>query len=294
MNVARTMAAALEPSPKGRADAWLERVRAGLTAGALAPYLGPGVAEVYAESAVPTSFEALAEFLGRRVSLPRRARGNVWAAAQFIETYKHRKTLDRLMDEAFRSKAEPGAFHEWLASRQLPLVVDSWYDGTFARALGGRSDWVEIRGSSRSGLGERRWFRVFGAAGEELPESRAESTPTVLYEPHGVALPDATCLISDADYVEALTEIDIQSPIPEVVRERRRGLGFVFLGCRFHDQLLRTYARQITKHSAGPRFALWDPSWPCTRNERRFFDELGIEVLVMTPGEAFAALSGTR
>ena len=52
-------------------------------------------------------------------------------------------------------------------------------------------------------------------------------------------------LISDADYVEVLTEIDIQSPIPEILRERRDSLGFVYLGCRFHDQLLRNYASAI-------------------------------------------------
>jgi hypothetical protein len=44
-------------------------------------------------------------------------------------------------------------------------------------------------------------------------------------------------LVSDSDYVEVLTEIDIQTPIPAVVQQRRTGRNFLFLGCRFSNQL---------------------------------------------------------
>jgi 2Fe-2S ferredoxin len=40
------------------------------------------------------------------------------------------------------------------------------------------------------------------------------------------------------------------------VQQRRAALGFVFLGCRFNDQLPRAFARQIMKRSAGPHYAV--------------------------------------
>ena len=83
-------------------------------------------------------------------------------------------------------------------------------------------------------------------------------------------MPAKNFLISDADYVEVLTEIDIQSPIPEAIANIRTERSFLFIGCRFHDQMLRTYARQISKRSASPHFALVDPE-KLSLNERRFF-----------------------
>ncbi len=84
--------------------------------------------------------------------------------------------------------------------------------------------------------------------------------------------------MSDSDYVEVLTEIDIQTPIPDVVKERRRERGFLFIGARFHDQMLRIFARQIAKRSAGGHRAIGERV-ALTRNEARFLDETGIELI---------------
>ncbi|PCK83565.1 hypothetical protein CPT32_28490 [Rhizobium sophoriradicis] len=58
--------------------------------------------------------------------------------------------------------------------------------------------------------------------------------------------------------------------ISEAVKERRTNRGFFIIGCRFNDQMLRTYARQITKRSNAPRLAVLDAA-ALTNNERRFF-----------------------
>ncbi len=63
----------------------------------------------------------------------------------------------------------------------------------------------------------------------------AHGWDTILYKPHGSIAPAKNFLITDADYVEVLTEIDIQTPIPDEVKARRTGRNFLFLGCRFND-----------------------------------------------------------
>jgi len=107
-----------------------------------------------------------------------------------------------------------------------------------------------------------------------------QSWTTVLYKPHGSIAPAKNFLISDADYVEVLTEIDIQTPIPDIVKERRTGRSFLFIGCRFHDQLLRTYARQITKRSAGTHYAILEPE-ALSKNELRFLVSQGLTPLAI-------------
>jgi hypothetical protein len=250
------------------AEALLKVVAAGLRAGTVVPYLGAGLVEL-AKPAVPTNPEALAAYFGTKVALPRRARGNAWAAAQHIESNKHRSTVTALMMEAFASPVEPTPLHRHLASLRLPMIVDTWYDGATRSALGQRKDWGEVQGITRAGIGEDRWYRFYDSTGMETDRAAASAWTTLLYKPHGSIAPAKNFLISDADYVEVLTEIDIQTPIPDAVRDRRTERSFVFIGCRFNDQLLRTYARQITKRSASTHYAIVEPE-TLSKNELRF------------------------
>ena len=211
--------------------------------------------------------EALADFLGTKVALPRRAKGNAWASAQHIESTKHRATVTALMREAFADRSRRRRCIA-ISPRSLPMIVDSWYDGAMRTALAGAANWGEIQGITRAGIGEDRWYRFYDAAGDETDKAQAERWTTLLYKPHGGIAPAKNFLITDADYVEVLTEIDIQTPIPDMVKDRRTERSFLFIGCRFHDQLLRTYARQIIKRS-GPHYAVVEPE-TLTKNERRF------------------------
>lgn len=261
------------------AEAMLASLAGQLRGGEIVPYIGPGLAALSVpEPQAPMTPEALAAFLGTKAALPRRARGNAWAAAQHIESTRHRSTVTALMAEAFASPVQPSELHHFLASLRLPLIVDTWYDGAMRAALASHSGWGEIQGITRAGIGEDRWHRFYDAKGAEADRSAAKSWATVLYKPHGGVDPAKNFLISDADYVEVLTEIDIQTPIPGIVQERRQGRSFLFMGCRFNDQMLRSYARQITKRSAGRHYVLIEPE-TLTKNEIRFI--LGQEI--MTP-----------
>ncbi|MDO9708895.1 SIR2 family NAD-dependent protein deacylase [Paracraurococcus lichenis] len=272
------------------APALLRELGRRLRAGALVPYLGPGVSQLSAPP-VPMTPEALAAFFATKVALPRRAKGNAWASAQHIESMKHRATLSALMGEAFAAPVPPAPLQDWLASLPLPLIVDTWYDGAMRAALAGRSDWGEVQGITRAGIGEDRWFRFYDAEGRESSAAAAEGWRTLLYKPHGGIVPARNFLISDADYVEVLTEIDIQTPIPDIVRNRRAERGFLFLGCRFHDQMLRSYARQVKKRSGERHYAVMEPD-SLTRNETRFFLQEGITPIAVPLAEALPLLTG--
>jgi hypothetical protein len=271
------------------AEAALADVAARLRAGMIVPYLGPGLTEL-SKPAVPMNPEALAAFFGTKVALPRRAKGNAWAAAQHIESNKHRSTVTALMAEAFSPPVEPTPLHHYLASLRLPMIVDTWYDGAMRAALSVRKDWGEVQGITRAGIGEDRWYRFYDGAGSETDRSAANAWTTLLYKPHGSVSPAKNFLISDADYVEVLTEIYIQTPIPDAVKDRRTDRSFVFIGCRFNDQLLRTYARQITKRSSGLHFALVEPE-TLSKNELRFLVSQGLMPIAVPLQRAAEILS---
>ncbi|MBI4696142.1 MAG: SIR2 family protein [Gammaproteobacteria bacterium] len=258
-----------------------------LATGRLVPYLGPGVLELAGPSpGVPHSLATLAAALTAKASVPHKIRNNPTATAQFIENFKHRKTLSKIMTDAFTGAAPVTKLHSLIASlEKLPLVVTAWYDDALQRALEGRDGWGMVQGVSQA---EHRdaWTKYYDPEGDEVTIDEAANWATLVYQPLGSVAPAANYIISDSDYVEVLTEIDIQTPIPELVKERRRDRGFLFLGERFATQLQRTFARQIVKRSVGPHFAVLPGE--LTKNELKFLAGQNIVRLDM-PLETFAA-----
>jgi hypothetical protein len=260
-----------------------------LAKGELIPYLGPGLLTQVPDCPLPDSQEKLAALLAAQVTVPHKIRNRLTATAQFIENFKHRKSLVQLMQGAFSATVPPLPLQQVLAGMaEIPMIVALWYDDAMRSAMlaSGRDDWGQVQGLSQSEhFGT--WYQYYDGAGQAVQESIASSWNTLLYQPIGAHAPAANYLVSDSDFVEVLTEIDIQTPIPAHVQGLRHGRHFLFIGCRFNDQLQRSFAHQITKRSSARHWAVL-AEMP-SRNEQRFLEEHGIEVLPMATTE-FSAL----
>ena len=267
----------------------VEEIAQGLAGGRVIPYLGSDVLALdTANQAVPSSPGGLVQRLTVKTTVPHKIRNNLTAAAQFIENFKHRKTVVNLMSEAFQTPATATDLHRFFAGlSKLPLVVNVWYDDAMAAALQGRDGWGRIQGLSQAEhFGT--WTKNYLPDGTEALEATVAGWNTVLYQPLGSIAPQRNFLVSDSDYVEVLTEIDIQTPIPAVVQKIRTGRNFLFLGCRFSNQLERSFARQIMKRSSDKHWAVL-PEEP-TKNEKRFMAEQNIQRLDVPLAGFVAAL----
>ncbi len=268
----------------------IHTIAGGLQSAAVIPYLGPDMLSLCSAVQVPGTPLALAESMTAKVSVPHKIRKRLTQAAQFIENFKHRKSVVHLMNEAFANTPQPSALHLALAGSGAGLWVDTWYDDTFAHALAqqaGAGDWLQIQGLSQSEhFGD--WTGAYGSDGALLADL-PDGSPRMLYKPLGSHGPAANYLVSDSDFVEVLTEIDIQTPIPAAVQAWRTGRNFLFLGCRFDDQLTRCFARQIMKRSSDQHWAVL-PQEP-TRMEARFLQEQNITRIAMPLAEFAAALT---
>lgn len=267
----------------GKGQTAVGEILAGFSEEKIIPYLGPGVFQ--AGGGFPANPKELVDWLCNKISVPGRMRNNLTAVGQYIENFKHRKTLTRLTGEAFTQETSSTPVHRFLAALpRLPLLVDTWYDGTMARIFsdpaGRHLNLCQISGVSRSEH-PSEWVRYSGTSPEEAD--------TVLYKPHGSVVPEPNFLISDADYVEVLTEIDIQTPIPPVVQRLRTGRHFLFLGCRFNTQLDRIFARQIMKRSSDRHWVILDEE--TTPKEARFLVAQNIMPIRMSLREFIGELT---
>ncbi len=271
----------------------LDAIAEAFDSGNAIPYLGPGVLSFEKEGRhLPDSHKALVRDLTSKSSVPHKVRNNLGAAAQFIENFKHRSTVTAAMTEAFSADAQPTSLHTLLMSLPaLPLVVHAWYDDLPQKALRLRSSWGMVQGVSQSEhFGD--WVYYYNSDGTYAgveSDRGYDNWKTLLYQPHGSIWPAHNYLVSDSDFVEVLTEIDIQTPIPGCVQEIRKGRHFLFLGCRFSTQLERLFAHQIIKRSSAKHWAIL-PDDP-TRNEARFLLEHNIERIPMNLDDFVTALS---
>ncbi len=246
----------------------------GLSEGAVIPYLGPGI---YGEVPFPATIPELAEELARKVTVPGKLRGRLWESAQYIENFKHRKTLVHFMNELYRPSAGSVPVLEMLTGiPDLPLIVDSWYDRTLPSLLPAGK--VQIVGTSKSD-NPYGWYRYYRKQEDGSFETldTADVSTVRLYKPFGSVIPSADFVVSDADFVEILTEIDIQTPIPLQVQQLRSNRRFLFLGCAFNNQTSRIFARQIMKRSSDRHWMVLDRE--PTSKEARFLNELNIQVI---------------
>jgi hypothetical protein len=267
-------------------SAAIHSISAVMSEGNAIPYLGPGVLSLgEAGHQLPGSHSALVGHLTSKSSVPYKLRTNLTATAQFIENFKHRTTVTNAMTEAFNMEAQPTPLHTLFMNMPcLPLVVHAWYDDLPQKAMRSRTDWGMAQGVSQAEH-YGNWVNYFDADGSHagVESSGHESWETLLYQPLGSVWPARNFLVSDSDFVEVLTEIDIQTPIPQSVQEIRKGKSFLFLGCRFSTQMERMFARQIMKRSSEKHWAVM-PEEP-TRNEAHFLEQFNIERIAMPLSE---------
>lgn len=268
----------------------INEILAGLEAGQVVPYLGNGIwAGAATPPAHPSDHLQLVAKLTERVTVSHKLRKNLTGAAQYIENFKHRKTLVGLMKAAFANQSTPTEMHEFIASlHKLPLIVDAWYDDTMQLALAQNPSWGQVQGVSQAEH-HGEWVRYYTAQGELTDAEAAKKWQTLLYRPLGSSRPADNYIVSDSDYVEILTEIDIQTPIPEIVQQRRIDKNFLFIGCRFTYQLDRIFAKQIMKRSSGKHWAFIEGE--LSRNEARFLKEQNITRLDMPMSALFASIA---
>lgn len=265
----------------------IDVIAARLLEGSLVPFLGP---ELHRTPPFPSSPGALAEWLAARLPVPAPGRGGAWATAGQVEALHGRRTLVKLLREAFAARAEVGPLHLLLAGLPaLPLAVSAWYDLGLLELLrgaalgGGRSLAVALgRTGADQGGQAGPWLAGDGLTGPD----RAD---TLLFQPLGVALPAAAFVVTELDFAGFLGDGSTPPPVPWEVRQRRDGCGLLFVGCRFGELSERLVARAMLDGAPGPHFAVLPG--PATAQEGHFLAAEGITAVELVTERFVAELS---
>ncbi|HEX8986580.1 MAG TPA: SIR2 family protein [Rhodocyclaceae bacterium] len=266
------------------------RLRAGVRAGSIVPYLGPGVlADVrHAATGSPmpaTSDELILAMNGGRPMAPK-LMYEFPRAAMNVELKRGRAAVTRFLDATYTAPWTRSAVHDCLKTLRPPYVIDINRDTQLLDSYAGIPHTL-VLGCARIGGSEFR-FRLFAHDGSQYtaiaPEQAPEGLP-VLFKPMGAPRPQSSYIASDADYVDYITELMGGFAVPAFIKQLRRDKRYLFLGMRFTRDSERMVMSDLIYGAAAP--AGWALIEQPTDKERRFLGKLGIEIVEAGAAELF-------
>jgi hypothetical protein len=245
-----------------------------LQSGKTIVYLG---AQTLQNSSIPWEKESLILALnGGRAMVPKLMK-EVAKAAMAIEQRRGRGHLEGMCAKIFGLDNEPNDFQKRLVKLKPLVVVDTNYDASLP-LLYQKMPHFLLKGFARVAAKPSRFEGYIYKDGKYERSDFWDGTIPLLYKPLGAILPEPNFVISDADFVDWLTEAMGGFAFPKWFKEFRKGKNTIFLGTSFSLDTSRMVAREILQNTTGGIIAKKDLP---TKGEERFFKQQKISYIKM-------------
>jgi hypothetical protein len=148
-------------------------------------------------------------------------------------------------------------------------VIDTNYDETLTKIYSGVPHFV-IYGKARIGASLDR-FEIFEWSVEmgaytKVEKERLTLDKPIIFKPMGGVAPEASLIVSDADFVDWITEAMGGFAVPPALKEYREGKKYLMLGLTFSKDTERMVANEITIGMDGGYFVSdQEPVKNCTK-----------------------------
>lgn len=262
---------------------WLQSIQSGETI----VYLGSKTLE---GGAIPWGIEELILALnGGRAMMPK-LMSEVAKAAMAIEGRRGRGHLEGMCANIFGTQNPPTQFQKRLVALRPKVVVDTNYDAGLPMLYQQMPHFL-LKGFARIAAGPSRFEGFIYKDGAYAPSLHWDGKMPLLYKPLGCVLPQPSFVISDADFVDWLTEAMGGFAFPAWFKEFRKGKKTIFLGASFSLDTYRMVAREILQESAGG--VVLKTEQP-TKSEVRFFDQQNLTCKDMEYLEFISKLEDER
>ena len=200
-------------------------------------------------------------------------------AAMHLEQRRGVDYIQQMMNWIYTKAFEPTPLHKAVANMAPRYVVDTNRD-TKLQELFAYTPHCLVVGKSRILDNDYR-FEIFEYDVEDrkyfqVEEEVLESAERILFKPMGSPLPEPSFIISDADYVDWLTEAMGGFAVPPVLKTYRKTKKYLFLGTSFDRDTDRMVAHELTLDLEGG-YVISDRE--LTKKEKKFIDKHNLEVL---------------
>lgn len=221
--------------------------------GSLIPFLGMGVFEETVASdgtRLPFDSDSMILALNNGRAMSPRLMYEFSRAAMSLEQRKGREFVVQMTNHIYSSKEyELPKVYKWLENFKPKYVIDTTVDDSLQKIYSDCEHFL-ITGVSRITADYDRFiiYKYETSKGEYKRIEKEELTLDlpILFKPMGSTKPEMNFIISDADFVDWLTEAMGGYAIPPILKEYRKDKEYLFMGVDFSKDTFRMVANEIT------------------------------------------------
>lgn len=171
-------------------------------------------------------------------------------AAMSLEQRKGREFIVQMTNHIFSSKQyDLPLTYKWLQKIKPKYVIDTNMDDSLQKIYSD-TDHFLITGVSRITADYDRYmiyqYTASNGVYQRVDKANLTLDLPILFKPMGSTKPEINFIVSDADFVDWLTEAMGGYAIPSVLKEFRKNKEYLFLGVDFSRDTFRMVANEIT------------------------------------------------
>ncbi len=206
-------------------------------------------------------------------------------AAMHLEERRGIQYLTQLVNHLYTKDFEPTPLHKVIVDMLPRYIIDTNRDSKLQELLAYEPHCMII-GKSRI-TAEKNRYETYDYDVENkkyflVEDDVLDDAKKILFKPMGSTLPEPTFVMSDADYVDWLTEAMGGFALPPVLKTYRKTKKYLFLGTSFDRDTDRMVANELTFDSEGG-YVITDKE--LGRKEKKFVEKHKLEVINMSLDE---------
>lgn len=256
------------------------------------PYFGLGVFEGITTKEgeiVPYDSDSLILAMNGGRAMTPRLMFEYSRAAMHLEQRRGVEYMTQLINHIYTKPFDPTPLHKAIVDMMPRYIVDTNRDTKFQELLAFTPHCLII-GKSRI-MGDLNRYEVYEYDVENqkyflVEDEVLETAEKIFFKPMGSPLPNPTFVISDADYVDWLTEAMGGFAVPKVLKTYRKAKKYLFLGTSFDRDTDRMVANELTLDLEGG-YVITDKE--LGKKEKKFIEKHNLEVIPMSLPEFIKA-----
>lgn len=203
-------------------------------------------------------------------------------AAMHLEQRRGVDYINQLVNHIYTKDFAPTPLQKTILDMQPRYIIDTNRDSKIQELLAFEPHTLII-GKARILDNDYR-YEIFEWDMEDkkyfqVEESALDDAKKILFKPMGSTLPEPSFVISDADYVDWLTEAMGGYAVPSILKTYRKTKKYLFLGTSFDRDTDRMVAHELT-HDLEGGYVINDK--PLSKKEKKFIERHNLELIEMS------------
>ena len=203
-------------------------------------------------------------------------------AAMHLEQRRGVDYIQQMMNWIYTKPFDPTPLHKAVFNMSPRYIIDTNRDTKLLELLAYEPHTLII-GKSRILNNDYRYeiyeFDVDNKKYFQVEEEALDDAKKIIFKPMGSPLPEPSFVISDADYVDWLTEAMGGFAVPSVLKTYRKTKKYLFLGTFFDRDTDRMVANELTLDLEGG-YVITDQE--LGKKEKKFIEKHSLEVIEMS------------